>query len=158
MSSIHEMMRAIRRQVRAAIAERAAREKPAQPPRVARVRRIMRTHPDDEFIARQLSEWHGRLNAERFGGLLATINVRVSRRMRSRLGHYAPAQRGAPPEIAISSSHVKRHGFEQAVHTLLHEMVHQWQDEAKLPLGHGPDFRAKARQVGIVARAARAVD
>jgi hypothetical protein len=106
----------------------------------------------------QLQEFHRRLNDERFDGRLGPIAVRVSRRMRSRLGHYAPAQRGAPAEIAISASHVKRHGFAQALQTLLHEMVHQWQDESKLPLGHGPDFREKAREVGITARATRAVD
>ena len=106
----------------------------------------------------QLLQWHRRLNAERFDGKLATIAVRVSRRMRSRLGHYAPAQRGAPAEIAISRRHVKRHGFEQALQTLLHEMVHQWQDESRLPLSHGADFRRKAREVGITARATRAVD
>jgi hypothetical protein len=160
MTSLQEMMRAIRRAVRTAIAERAARGR--QPKRVAkpasRRARILRTHPDDEPIAMQLQEFHRRLNAERFDGRLSTIAVRVSRRMRSRLGHYAPAQRGAPAEIAISSRHVKRHGFEQALQTLLHEMVHQWQDESKLQLGHGPDFREKAREVGITARATRAVD
>ena len=158
MTSIHEMMRTIRRKVRAAIAERAAHAQVAPLVRAVRKPRAMRTHPDDEFIAAQLLEWHGRLNAERFGGSLATIAVRVSRRMRSRLGPSAPAPRGAPPEIAISARHVKRHGFEQAVQTLLHEMVHQWQDESKLPLGHGADFRRKATAVGITARARRVVD
>jgi hypothetical protein len=157
-TSLQEMMRTIRRTVRAAIAERAARGKPAAAVRIARAPRALRTHPDDEFIAAQLCEWHGRLNAERFGGSLKPIAVRVSRRMRSRLGHYAPAQRGGPAEIAISARHVKRHGFEQAVETLLHEMVHQWQDESKLALGHGADFRRKAVEVGITARAKRAVD
>jgi hypothetical protein len=37
-------------------------------------------------------------------------------------------------------------------------MVHQWQDETRLPLSHGADFRRKAREVGITARATRAVD
>lgn len=120
--------------------------------------RLVRTHPDDEIIAEQLLEWHRKLNAERFTGRLRAIDVRVSRRMRSRLGHYAPPQHGAPAEIAISQRHVKRHGFEQALQTLLHEMVHQWQDESGLPLGHGADFRRKARAVGIIARARRAVD
>jgi hypothetical protein len=164
------MMRAIRRKVRAAIAERAAREqqaailarrtraKPVPALAAPRAPRVMHTHPDDEFISAQLLEWHARLNSERFGGALQPIAVRVSRRMRSRLGHYAPAQRGAPPEIAISARHVKRHGFEQAVRTLLHEMVHQWQDESNLLLGHGADFRRKAAEVGIVARARRTVD
>lgn len=158
MTSIHEMMRAIRRKVRAAIAERAARGTVTVEARVTRPPRVLHTHRDDEFIAEQLREWHARLNKERFGGKLQPIVVRVSRRMRSRLGHYAPAQRGQPPEIAISARHVKRHGFEQALQTLLHEMVHQWQDESKLPLGHGADFRRKAAAVGIVARARRAVD
>ena len=162
MTSLHEMMRTIRRAVRAAIAARTAHHTrpagPARPSRPARATRLVRTHPDDEPIAMQLQEWHRRLNAERFDGKLATIAVRVSRRMRSRLGHYAPAQRGAPAEIAVSTRHVKRHGFEQALQTLLHEMVHQWQDEARLPLGHGSEFRRKAREVGITARASRAVD
>ena len=162
MTSLNEMMRTIRRAVRAAIAARTAHHArpatPARPSRSARPARLVRTHPDDEPIAMQLQEWHRRLNAERFDGKLATIAVRVSRRMRSRLGHYAPAQRGAPAEIAVSARHVKRHGFEQALQTLLHEMVHQWQDEARLPLGHGSEFRRKARDVGITARASRAVD
>jgi hypothetical protein len=165
MTSLHEMMRAIRRTVRAAIAERAKQRsqaprstRPPRPARVTREARLVRTHPDDEPIAMQLHEWHVRLNAERFGGTLGPIAVRVSRRMRSRLGHYAPAQRGAPAEIAISQRHVKRHGFAQALQTLLHEMIHQWQDETRRPLGHGADFREKAREVGITARAARAVD
>lgn len=119
---------------------------------------IVRTHRDDEPIAQLLQEWHGRLNGERFGGGLRQVTVRVSRRMRSRLGHYAPAQRGAPAEIAISARHVKRHGFAQALQTLLHEMVHQWQDETGCPLDHGAHFRAKAREVGITARATRKVD
>jgi hypothetical protein len=152
------MMRAIRRQVRAAIAERTARAKVTIAASAGRKPRVMHTHPDDELIAARLLEWHARMNAERFGGALKPVAVRVSRRMKSRLGHYAPAQRAQPPEIAISRRHVKRHGFAQAVQTLLHEMVHQWQDESKVPLGHGPEFRAKARHVGIVARAARAVD
>lgn len=153
------MMRAIQRTVRAAIKARAAERREVAPAkRAPRAQRVMRTHPDDEPIALELLRWHARLNTERFGGALSTITVRVSRAMRSRLGHYAPAQRGVPPEIAISHRHVKRHGFEQALQTLLHEMVHQWQDESKLPLGHGADFRRKAAEVGIVARARRAVD
>ena len=120
--------------------------------------RLRHTHRDDAPIASALLQWHARLNAERFGGALREIPVRVSRRMRSRLGHYAPAQRGAKPEIAISHRHVRRHGLAQAVETLLHEMVHQWQDENGLPLNHGAAFRRKAREVGIRPRATRVVD
>ena len=117
-----------------------------------------RTHPDDEKMAATMSEWHARYNAERFGGSLKRVAVRVSRRMRARLGHYAPAQNGRPAEIAISRRHVRRHGFAEATETLLHEMVHQWQDEQGHPLGHDRHFREKAKAVGIGGRAKRVVD
>ncbi|MDQ8154196.1 MAG: SprT-like domain-containing protein [Gemmatimonadota bacterium] len=117
-----------------------------------------RTHPDDEKLAASLGEWHARYNRERFGGTLRRVTVRVSRRMRARLGHYAPAQQGRPAEIAISRRHVRRHGVAEALETLLHEMVHQWQDEQGHPLGHDRRFREKSRDVGIVGRAKRVVD
>jgi hypothetical protein len=128
-----------------------------------------RTRPEDEPLARKLEEWHSRLNAEYFGGVLRQVPIRISRRMKSRLGHYsagsvdrASGGRGGPTakglgEIAISWRHVRRHRWEEVVHTLIHEMVHQWQDESGLPIDHGPRFRAKARDVGIDAAAKRAV-
>jgi len=122
-------------------------------PRVAE-----RTHPDDEGVAATFSEWHARYNGERFRGELRRVEVRVSRRMRTRLGHYAPSQHGRPAEIAISRRHLKRHGFADALETLLHEMVHQWQDEQGHPLGHDRRFREKAKAVGIPGRAKRLVD
>ena len=117
-----------------------------------------RTHPDDEGTAAKLSEWHAKYNAERFHGALKRVTVRVSRRMRARLGHYAPAQQGRGAEIAISRRHLRRHGFAEGLETLLHEMVHQWQDEQGHPLGHDRHFREKARAVGIGGRAKRVVD
>jgi hypothetical protein len=129
-----------------------------------------RTRPEDAPLARKLEEWHARLNAEYFGGTLAAVPVRVSRRMKSRLGHYTAGGRvdgwtggqgqrkaDVAGEIAISWRHVRRHRWEEVVHTLIHEMVHQWQDETGLPIDHGPRFRAKARDVGIDAAAKRAV-
>jgi hypothetical protein len=117
-----------------------------------------KTRPEDEPLSAKLSEWHGQYNAEHFGGTLKEVPVRVSRRMKSRLGHYSAANATVPGEIAISWRHLRRHGWEEALHTLLHEMVHQWQDETGLPLDHGRGFRAKARAVGIEAAAKRAVD
>jgi hypothetical protein len=115
------------------------------------------TRPEDEPLAAKFVEWHVRYNAEHFGGALKTVPVRVSRRMKSRLGHYSAASGGASGEIAISWRHLRRHGWDEALHTLLHEMVHQWQDETGKPLDHGAGFRAKARSVGIEASAKRAV-
>ena len=116
-----------------------------------------RTHPDDEAWSARLVEEHRRLNAERFQGSLHPIIVRVSRRMKSRLGHYSPARGATPAEIAISRRHIRRHGWADAIETLVHEMVHQWQAETGAPLDHGPGFRNKAVEVGIRPRARREV-
>jgi hypothetical protein len=78
--------------------------------------------------------------------------------MRARLGHYmSAAPSGEPSEIVVRRRHSRRHGWEEALHTLLHEMVHQWQDETGHPIDHGRVFRAKAREVGVVASARRTV-
>jgi hypothetical protein len=106
----------------------------------------------------RLRRAHEGLNRERFGGTLETIPIRVSRRMKSRLGHYTHRDPGgAPSEIAISRRHIRRHGWAEAIDTLIHEMVHQWQDDSGLPVDHGRVFRAKANSVGISPRARRDV-
>ena len=129
-----------------------------QIPSVPRRPTIERTRPEDAPVAEKLVEAHRALNARYFGSALGAIPIRVSRRMRSRLGHYtARTPGGEPAEIAISRSHVRRHGWNEAVHTLLHEMVHQWQDESGQPVDHGRVFRMKAREVGIEASARRMV-
>ncbi len=112
--------------------------------------------PEDEPLAAKLAEWHARYNNELFGGTLRAVPVNLSRRMKSRLGHYTAAA-GGMGEITISVRHLRRHGWKEALHTLLHEMVHQWQDETGHPLDHGPAFRAKAKELGIVPRAKRGI-
>jgi hypothetical protein len=117
-----------------------------------------RTRPEDQPLAAELAEWHYRLNVRHFGGRLRPATIRVSRRMRSRLGHYTAATPGGEPaEIAISLAHLRKHGWEEVLHTLLHEMVHQWQDEAGHTIDHGATFRAKAREVGVAPLARRAL-
>lgn len=124
---------------------------PAHAP--VRRRRATVTHADDAALAARLTAAHAELNHERFGGVLQPMAVQVSRRLARRLGHYAPAGDGGPAEIVVSRRHVRRHGWPAALETLLHEMVHQWQDETGRPLDHGADFRAKAREVGCAPRA-----
>lgn len=123
----------------------------------APARAAERTHPGDEPLVERLREWHRRLNGERFAATLQAVPIRVSRRMRRRLGHFAPGTDGRGPEIAISARHLRRDGFAAALETLLHEMVHQWQHENRLRLGHGADFRRKCREVGAVPSAKRTV-
>ncbi len=121
-------------------------------------RRLPRTVAADESMAEELRGWHKAYNDGYFAGTLRTVAIRVSRRMKTRLGHYtARSSAGDPAEIAISRSHIQRHGWEEACHTLLHEMVHQWQDEQGHSIDHGSTFRSKAREVGITPLARRAV-
>ena len=147
---------------RTRVARNAARrmilEFPVARPETPRRRRAPeKPHPADLSLIRELTRLHQIYNDQRFGGQLRKIPIRVSRRMRSRLGHYSPATDGCEPEIVLSRRHIRRDGWEEALHTLLHEMVHQWQDEQGLVVDHGASFKAKARAVGITPLACRAV-
>ena len=82
-----------------------------------------KTHSDDEPLVERLHREHQLMNAEKFGGVLTTPPIRVSRRMKSRLGHYAHRRpTGEGGEIVISRRHIRRHGWEQALETLGYEM------------------------------------
>ena len=121
-----------------------------------RKRRTVRERADDVALIHRLQAAHADYNADLFGNELQPVTLRISRRMKNRLGHYmvAGAKHGA--EIAISLRHADRDPWSDVLHTLVHEMVHQWQDENGLALDHGVTFREKAREVGISARATRA--
>ena len=98
-------------------AARAASSARVSDRRLARLRRRRSgTHPDDAGIAEELTAWHARYNAELFAGELRPLAVRVSRRMRARLGHYVASNTvGEPAEIAISRRHLRRHGWKEAL-------------------------------------------
>lgn len=119
-------------------------------------RRPAAQHPDDAPMAARLTTLHAQLNLEHFGGALTHLEIVVSRRLARRLGHYSlRSHNGGRGEIVISRRHVRRDGWPEAIHTLLHEMVHQWQDETGRPVDHGPGFRDKCRAVGIEPAATR---
>lgn len=127
---------------------------PIRSPRPAARRE--RTNEEDVELTAQLTAWHARYNSRYFAGRLKPIEIRVSRRMKTRLGHYTAATTGGETaEIAISRAHLRRHGWPEALHTLLHEMLHQWQDESGYTIDHGATFRAKARELGIAPYARR---
>jgi hypothetical protein len=151
---VHGRTRVSRREARRTILEFPIARASDQP---RRRRRPERSNPADLPLIRELSRWHAEYNEQRFGGVLRQIPIRISRRMKSRLGHYSPASEGYVPEIVLSRRHIRRDGWDEALHTLLHEMVHQWQDEQGLVVDHGAAFRAKARAVGITPLACRAV-
>jgi hypothetical protein len=151
---VHGRNRVARREARRTILEFPVPRSTESP---RRRRSPERTNPADLRLIRELSRWHTQFNEERFGSALREIPMRISRRMKSRLGHYSPASEGYVPEIVLSRRHIRRDGWDEALHTLLHEMVHQWQDEQGLVVDHGSSFRAKARAVGITPLACRAV-
>jgi hypothetical protein len=125
--------------------------------RHAATRRREQTHRGDIVLAERLREAHALLNRRHFAGALRTVDIRVSRRLKTRLGYYRlPVGEGDRPEIVIGRRHVRRHGWRAALETLLHEMVHQWQHERGLPVDHGTHFRRKARELGIEPAATRA--
>jgi len=127
---------------------------PMRPP----TRRPAAQHADDEPLAAQLTMLHDQLNRRHFGCTLTALEIQVSRRLARRLGHYTPrSHTGGPGEIVISRRHLRRDGWPEATHTLLHEMVHQWQDETGRPVDHGAGFRGKCRDVGIEPAATRMI-
>lgn len=120
------------------------------------VRRPGRPSSEDAAVLRELAKAHRHYNRHLFAARLGEIGIRISARMRSRLGQYTAASPyGEPAEIAISRAHLRKHGWEEVLHTLLHEMVHQWQAESGHEIDHGPTFRKKAVEVGIAPHARR---
>ena len=124
-----------------------------RPPRAARPRR---TPPADRPLLELLERLHSELNQRHFGGELQPILIRLSSRMRSRLGELRLDRKsGGAVHIGISRRHIRRDGWESVTDTLLHEMVHQWQAETGRPVDHGREFRARARALGIEPRAVK---
>jgi len=126
---------------------------------VSQETKLPRVPARDRDVVTKLRDAYGEYNAQLFDNALRPVAIRISRRMKNRLGHYmAASPSGLAAEIAISYRHIRRDTWDEVLHTLVHEMVHQWQDENGLPIDHGQHFRRKARQVGISARATRRVD
>jgi hypothetical protein len=118
-------------------------------------RRRERALPEDAAALERLGLLFTALNQRHFGGALPAVPVRLSGRMRTRLGHLALDAAGRPSEITISRRHLRAHGWDEVSHTLLHEMVHLWQCANGAAVDHGPAFRRKAREVGVTAAARR---
>lgn len=123
-----------------------------------RPRRREQARPGDRRLVHELGSVHERLNRRHFGGKLLPIKFRISSRMRTRLGELTVDPRSnRATEIAISRSHIESDGWEEVTHTLLHEMVHQWQVESGYEPDHGDTFRRKAVEVGVEPGARRVV-
>ncbi len=117
-----------------------------------------RAQPGDRRVLSELRRLHAEYNEQHFDGALEAVRFRLSGRMETRLGEIEVATAGRTPlVIAISRRHVAEDGWDEVRQTLLHEMIHQWQVESGLAADHGAGFRRKAREIGVVASARRAV-
>jgi hypothetical protein len=117
-----------------------------------------RPRPGDAEKTERLSRLFAEFNGRHFGGLLPSLPMRISGRMRTRLGQLClHHEAGEPHEITVSRAHIDHHGWTEAAHTLLHEMVHLWQHVNGHAVDHGTAFRRKAAQLGVVAAARRDV-
>ena len=124
----------------------------------SRRRRKPAVRREDRTVLRKLSQLHSALNDRFFDGALGRISFRISWRMQRKLGELTlDLKTDRPLGIAVSGDHIERDGWQEVEHTLLHEMIHQWQAENDLPVDHGAIFRGKAREVGIAPRAMRDV-
>jgi len=138
---------------RAARAEVRAFLSAAAPP-VPPVPRRARHRAGDRPILQRLAEEFTAVNATHFGGRLPRVTIRLSDRMRRRIGHFD----AATLEIALSRRLCENAAPGEAEQTLRHEMIHLWQYVEGRKVGHGGDFRRWARRLGIHPRASRAVD
>jgi hypothetical protein len=117
-----------------------------------------RGRPGDVLLLHRLDTLYHQLNQKHFGGTLGEMPIRLSGRMRRRLGELSVDIRtGRPLELSLSRQHIARHSWAEVEHTLLHEMVHQWQAETGLRIDHGRTFRQKAREVGVLPAAKRII-
>lgn len=125
------------------------------PQKRRRRRRRPSVSPQDRPLLKELGVRHRRLNEMHFGGALPRILFRISRRMQTRLGEITLDSHNRAVEITISQRHIERDGWMEVEHTLLHEMIHQWQAESGFAVDHGLAFRKKAQVLGIAPRAMR---
>ncbi len=107
-----------------------------------------------ERLGRMFTDYNSRY----FGATLPALPFRISGRMSTRLGQLCLRhETGEPYEITVSRGHIDRHGWVETAGTLLHEMVHLWQHVNGHRVDHGPAFRRKAEQIGVVASARRSI-
>lgn len=97
------------------------------------------------------------LNQTRFGGRLpASVPLRLSRRMTSRLGQMVPGMvdgRRAVLEIALNVDLLLEGNGRERLDTLLHEMAHAADYLLHGATGHGESWRRWARRAGCDDRA-----
>jgi len=82
----------------------------------------------------------------------------MERLRRTRLGHYRPGRNafGLRDEVAIDQNHARTGPYWQVIGSLLHELIHAWQEHNGKPPSpnshnyHNKEFRKKALSLGFI--------
>ena len=104
----------------------------------------------DALLVAKLELHHRRLNELHFGGALREIEIRLSDKMRTRLGHYVRrdagrARRTSPSAAATSAARLGR----RPRHAAARDGPPVAGRDRRLKVDHGRHFKAKARAVGL---------
>jgi predicted SprT family Zn-dependent metalloprotease len=85
------------------------------------------------------------LNTRFFENKLPNCRLELSNRLTRTAGKIWPKLR----LMRLSLPYHQRYGPDELRNTILHEMIHLWLYEQKLPSGHTPLFRRKLIEVGL---------
>jgi hypothetical protein len=100
-----------------------------------------------------LHRWSGIFISE-LGLGVSEVSLTVERLRCTRLGHFMPGHNGfgLRGEIAINRAYLRRRDYWQTLGTLLHELLHAWQQAHGRPARgnyHNKEFREKALGYGL---------
>lgn len=91
---------------------------------------------------------YAELNQRHFEGKLPPCQLELSARLIRTAGKIWPKTR----LMRLSLPYHQHYGPDELHNTILHEMIHLWLYEQKLPSGHTPLFRRKLEEVGLGGR------
>ena len=104
-------------------------------------------------LSKEFYVWFERFNERFFAGKLPTVAISFKRTRINSLGHYVIDRNefGLKWNINLNSVHLER-PLAEILKTLLHEMIHQWQESfGKNSKGnyHNVEYQKKSRELGI---------
>jgi len=110
-----------------------------------------------QSVTKDLNTWAGRM-VDEFKLEIGLPCINIEKLRRPKLGHYRCGRNGFGliDEIAIDLQHVLGHDYWTVLATLLHELLHSFQEHNGQPASkksgnyHNAEFRKKAARLGLV--------
>lgn len=105
-------------------------------------------------LVQELQAWAERMN-DAFGLRIPEVSLSVDWLRCHRLGHFRPGHNGfgLKGEVAINRRYLEDRDFWEVLGTLLHELLHAWQQahgKAGKHNYHNKQFRQKAHELGLI--------